>query len=133
MNYKVCPVCQQPAVLDAKTCMRCGHRYRTEFTSRPPDPTQMYSAPPGPMPVPSQDNTWLVVAILLGIFLGMFGAHRFYLGHTNTAVAMLVLTLFGILTSCLVVGYFVLLGVSIWAIVDVICIATGSLRPMRPM
>src|SRR5205085_12175320 len=30
---------------------------------------------------------------LLGIFLGMFGAHRFYLGHNVTGTIMLLLTL----------------------------------------
>jgi hypothetical protein len=31
-----------------------------------------------------------MAAGLLGIFLGMFGAHRFYLGHTGVGFAMLV-------------------------------------------
>lgn len=33
------------------------------------------------------------VAYLLWIFLGMFGAHRFYVRHTGVAVAQLLLTL----------------------------------------
>lgn len=32
-----------------------------------------------------------LVAWLLWLFLGAFGAHRFYFGHTNYAVAMLLL------------------------------------------
>jgi TM2 domain-containing membrane protein YozV len=50
----------------------------------------------------------LGAAYVLGIFLGMFGAHRFYLGHTGSGLTMLVLT-------CLIVGIPVTF---IWHIVD---------------
>lgn len=66
----------------------------------------MYSGPP-------KSKT---VGILLAFFLGGLGIHRFYLGHNNTGVAMLVLSIF----SCGVIGW-------IWAVVDIILIATGSL------
>jgi TM2 domain-containing membrane protein YozV len=49
-------------------------------------------------------------ALLLAIFLGAFGAHRFYVGKVGTAILQLL--------TC---G-----GVGIWAIVDIIMIATGS-------
>lgn len=32
--YKICPVCQQPAVLPMRLCGRCGHLYRTPFEKR---------------------------------------------------------------------------------------------------
>jgi TM2 domain-containing membrane protein YozV len=35
-----------------------------------------------------------VIAGLLGIFLGAFGAHRFYLGYTARGLGMLCLTVF---------------------------------------
>lgn len=35
----------------------------------------------------------VAVAYLLLIFLGMFGAHRFYLGRTGSGVAQLLLTI----------------------------------------
>lgn len=49
-----------------------------------------------------------VVAFLLAFFLGIFGAHRFYLRQTTSAIVMLVLTL----TLCGIVI------TSIWAFVD---------------
>jgi TM2 domain-containing membrane protein YozV len=51
-------------------------------------------------------------ALLLAIFLGCFGAHRFYVGKAGTGILQLL--------TC---G-----GVGVWALVDIIMIATGSFR-----
>ncbi len=53
-----------------------------------------------------------LAAALLCFFLGCFGAHRFYVRKTGTAILMLV----------------TLGGVGIWALVDLIFILTGSFR-----
>ncbi len=59
-----------------------------------------------------------IAAGLLGIFLGAFGIHNFYLGYTGKALAQLLITVL----SC-----FVLSGVSsIWGLVEGILILTGS-------
>ncbi|WP_374301588.1 TM2 domain-containing protein [Paracoccus sp. (in: a-proteobacteria)] len=68
-----------------------------------------------------------VVAYLLLIFLGMFGAHRFYLGKTGTAITMLILTILGIATAILAVGFVLLLAVGIWTFVDIFLIP-GMIR-----
>lgn len=60
-----------------------------------------------------------MIAYLLLIFLGVFGAHRFYLGKTGTAAAMLALTIVGIATAVLVVGLLLLAAVGIWTLVDI--------------
>lgn len=59
-------------------------------------------------------------AIVLALFLGPLGIHRFYLGHNGTGVAMLLITLL----TCGIGG----IATSIWALIDVIMIATDSLK-----
>ena len=58
------------------------------------------------------------VAYLLWLFLGGFGAHRFYLGETGTAAAQLILFILGWLTLVVVVGFFLLGAVGVWLLVD---------------
>jgi len=58
------------------------------------------------------------VAYLLLIFLGGFGAHRFYLGRSGTAAAQLILTIIGIVLTVLAVGLILLAVVWVWLFVD---------------
>ena len=55
-------------------------------------------------------NKSKTTAILLCLFLGGIGVHRFYLGYT----------LFG------VIQFFTLGGLGIWALIDLVRIITGS-------
>lgn len=78
----------------------------------PTQPTNLLAATPG------RRNRW--IAALLAFFFGSFGAHRFYLGHSGTGVAMICLVVFTCGYGGIVTG--------IWAFVDLILILTGSLR-----
>lgn len=63
-----------------------------------------------------------MAAGLLGIFLGAYGAHNFYLGNKEKAIIQLILAIVGIVTLLLVIGYFILIGVSIWGFIEGILI-----------
>ncbi|AKQ55151.1 TM2 domain-containing protein [Bordetella hinzii] len=58
------------------------------------------------------------VAYLLWLFLGGAGGHRFYAGKTGSGIAMLILTISGVILSIIGVGFLLLLAVGIWAIID---------------
>lgn len=55
-----------------------------------------------------------LVALILVIFVGVLGIHRFYLGYTTYGIIQL-------LTGG---------GCGIWALIDLVRIATGDLKPM---
>lgn len=60
-----------------------------------------------------------VVAGLLGIFLGGFGVHNFYLGYTGKAVAQLLITLL----SCCILSFVS----SIWGFIEGLLILCGNI------
>lgn len=60
----------------------------------------------------------MVAAYVLWWFLGLFGAHRFYLNRTGSAVAMLVITLVSLPLMFFLVGFITIGITSIWWVVD---------------
>lgn len=60
-----------------------------------------------------------IAAGLLGIFLGTFGVHNFYLGYTGKAVAQLLITILSCGTLSVVSA--------IWGLIEGIMILTGSI------
>lgn len=88
-------------------------------------PVAAYAMPPSGQPAyPRQAYSQVaqkskIAAILLAFFLGGLGIHRFYLGHTGTGIAMLLITILTCGYGSIITG--------IWALVDLILIATDSL------
>ena len=64
-----------------------------------------------------------MAAGLLGIFLGTWGVHNFYLGYTTKAIIQVVLGVCGFITCGLTS-----LGSAIWGLVEGIMILTGSIN-----
>jgi TM2 domain-containing membrane protein YozV len=56
----------------------------------------------------ANDKPSMGAAYLLGIFLGLLGAHRFYLGRTGSGIVMLIL-------SCTLLGLIITIP---WHIID---------------
>jgi TM2 domain-containing membrane protein YozV len=76
----------------------------------------------------SGDRNW-IIALLLVLFIGGFGVHRFYLGYTTIGIIQLVMTLVGAVLSLFIIGIPILLALVIWVFVDMIRIAVGDLKP----
>jgi len=72
-----------------------------------------------------EGKDWLTT-MLLAIFLGGLGIHRFYTGHTGTAIAQLALFLVGLPLMTIYIGVIIELILGIWVLIDIIRIATGS-------
>lgn len=104
-NY--CHNCGKPLVPNATVCTNCG-------------------VPAGTTAANGGAKS-KIVAGLLGIFLGQFGVHNFYLGYTSKAITQLVLTIVGYLLCCIVVGVFIVIGISIWGLVEGIMILVGKI------
>ncbi len=62
-----------------------------------------------------------LISGLLGIFVGVFGVHNFYLGNTEKAIAQLLLGTVGILV---IVGPIIS---SVWGLIEGILILTGNI------
>ena len=106
-------------------CPRCQHPiepWRVVVETPPGSPK-----PPGPcgqvttprsVVVFSWRNRWLAGA--LGILLGPFGVHRFYLGYTGIGILQVVLTVGSLFTLTPVVA--------IWAFIEGILCFCGAMR-----
>jgi len=86
------------------------------------------------------------LAAILAFFLGSLGVHSFYMGQTKKGFIQLGLSVLGIVLYVIgiadyvsgmgesfptlaLVGYLILIGVGIWALVDFVRILTGGLEP----
>ena len=67
-----------------------------------------------------------ILAGVLAIVLGALGIHKFILGYTKEGIIMLVITLIGLVLSCIGVGVFLVWGVSIIGLVEGIIYLTKS-------
>ncbi|HLK13288.1 MAG TPA: TM2 domain-containing protein [Fimbriimonadaceae bacterium] len=73
------------------------------------------------------DSKSFIVALLLAIFLGGLGIHRFYLGDTKMGIARIIVT---VLCFVPLVGLVVGIVSLAWWVVDIVLIATRKLGPV---
>lgn len=66
----------------------------------------------------NQGNKSWLVTLLLCIFLGGFGIHRFYTNKIGSGVCQLIMSLTVVLVPI----------TALWVLIDLICICTGSFK-----
>lgn len=111
---KFCYNCGAELNEEQDICLKCGVRVKNINTNNKVD---------------SNPNAKSKMAAgLLGIFLGQFGVHNFYLGYTGKAVAQLLLTIFGYILAIFIIGIFMVAAASIWGLVEGIMILSGSIN-----
>lgn len=98
-----CTACGKQIHESAPTCPACG---APQQVARP-----AVAAPARYAPAAYTDKRILPAAILCFV-VGVFGAHRFYVGKVGSAIAMI----------------FTLGGLGIWVLIDFIMIVTGSFK-----
>jgi TM2 domain-containing membrane protein YozV/RNA polymerase subunit RPABC4/transcription elongation factor Spt4 len=105
---KFCNVCGATTTALTEICKKCG--------------TRLVKAPAEYISSKSR-----LITTLLALFLGMFGAHRFYIGKIGTGLAMLILTILGVATiwHCLL-GLVFLIPVGVWTLIDFITAVSGN-------
>jgi len=96
-----CTTCGKQIHESAPTCPGCGAPQQARTTA----PVMAATA------APATDKRILPAALLCFV-VGVFGAHRFYVGKIGTAVLML----------------FTIGGLGLWMLVDFILIVTGSFK-----
>lgn len=105
-----------------KFCSHCGAQLNgTDSFCRScgaPISNQNFNNNQYQQPVVTQPKS-KVVAGVLGIILGAFGVHNFYLGYNGKAIAQLLITLL----SCGILGAIS----SIWGLIEGILILSGSI------
>lgn len=73
-----------------------------------------------PVMMTDQPPKQMIVALLLGLFIGTLGIHNFYLGHTGRGIAQLLITILTLGIGVLITGP--------WVLIEIIMMVTGSLK-----
>ena len=122
---KFCAHCGTSLDEGTKFCQNCGSNCEAPSAKAPEVPqmnaTMMNnSAPTVSMNSASVPGKSRIAAGLLGIFLGSFGVHNFYLGRTGRAVAQLLITIL----SCFLLSFIS----GIWSLIESILILCGNVQ-----
>jgi TM2 domain-containing membrane protein YozV len=115
---KFCQNCGAKTNPQQEVCLKCGTLLKREDKQK--DPTRKNQ----------------LVALLLCLFVGWLGVHRYYMGRVVSGVAMFILYLSGF--AFLFAGYkwsglyvfavAAVIGFFVWWIIDLISIATGKMK-----
>lgn len=119
-----CPNCGTQNPDGTNNCMNCGSSLNTNTQSNANYQTN-------PVNNGGEQKSKLVAG-LLGIFLGGFGVHNFYLGFKKNAIIQVSVTGGSIVLTTItcgllgIIGIPAIAGMSIWGLIEGIMILTGS-------
>ena len=99
---RLCHACGTTIDAEAEICPYCGVRQNS----------LQHKSRGGALVTHEISERKLAPAVLLCVFFGVFGAHRFYTGKTGTALLQL----------------FTLGGLGIWATIDLIILIVGAFK-----
>lgn len=117
---KFCTNCGSELESGQDKCQYCGKATNEATTNQNAQVSQEQTVQNNSQTVNNQTQPKSKIAAgLLGIFLGCFGVHNFYLGYTGKAVGQLLITLL----SCFVLSFIS----GIWGLIEGILILTGSI------
>lgn len=112
-----CKQCGKPIDDGQEICEDCKNAVNENSTTSNVEPEVKETINANTSTNPNAKSKLL--AGLLGIFLGAFGVHNFYLGYTGKAIAQLLISLL----SC----GFLAFASSIWGLIEGILILTGNI------
>lgn len=115
-GQELCEECKVAGTTTAQADQTAGQQTQAQAEQPQYQQKPQYNAAPNV----SSSQKSKIAAGLLGIFLGSFGVHNFYLGYTGKAVAQLLITL-------LTCGFGAFIS-SIWGLIEGIMILTGSIN-----
>ena len=115
---KFCTNCGSPLDRSSRVCMSCGNVVSGTATASSTVTNNTNTSNTSSSST-TQVGKSRIVAILLAIFAGSLGIHNFYLGYTQKGTIQLLITIL----TCGMGGIFV----SIWALYDLILIASGKI------
>ncbi len=78
-------------------------------------------------PAPLSEKS-AMAAGLFQLFFGWFGIGRFYVGSTAIGFIQLAIGIIGIVSSIVLVGFFILGALSIWTFIDAMLMFAGAVR-----
>lgn len=113
-------------------CPNCGTSIEQNSTNNNEDASQQN--PQKNTTYNAIDQKSKMAAGLLGIFLGGYGVHNFYLGYKTKAIIQLSITLGCIILafiSCGILGFVTIpiaFGMGIWGLIEGIMILSGSIN-----
>ena len=125
-NAAVCIHCGTPTGQGSNYCINCGSAITPGSAVCTSCGVAANAVPKNSIAAAGAKSK--TAAGLLGLFLGCYGVHNFYLGYTGKGVAQLIITILGIITAWLIIGFFLVFAVWVWSLIEAIMIFAGSIN-----